>query len=280
MLDNRPDDVISRPSKQQKMAEDSNDELRHNLPNNLIIGHILPFVDRSTWDNLVVANREIYEGSRNIEAPWPVGALRGVGYEGDEINGLFFSSDGNYLCVHSSQEHGHTEQQRIRMWHNVVGSCGHVTFDVSDGFEGYACLWNALFSPVENLLVSLHFDHDLRKDAFRLWEVNTGGLVFKVEVRLDEGVVVLGCTFSRDGRQLILCSRDSSLWIYSVPDAQLIKVIHLVGNRHANFDFIGITADGCQAACIDRHGMNQTNHHVRKLCLESISLLVAVRLPL
>jgi hypothetical protein len=64
-------------TKQQKLSD--------NLPDIVIIDRILPFVDRSTWDNLVVANREIYEGSRNLEAPWPVGEDRGVGDEQDGI---------------------------------------------------------------------------------------------------------------------------------------------------------------------------------------------------
>jgi hypothetical protein len=57
--------TISRPSKQLKMSGGSNDWLCYNLPSCVIIDHILPFVDRSTWDNLVVANREIYQRSRN-----------------------------------------------------------------------------------------------------------------------------------------------------------------------------------------------------------------------
>jgi hypothetical protein len=133
------------------------------LPNNVIIDHILPFVDRSTWDNVVVASREIYEGSRNLEAPWPVGELRGVGYEGDRIDQLCFSSDGKYLCVCDSQVQGDVEQQRIIVWHKVVGSCGCVSFNYSD--DGH--LWWVCFSPVENLLASLHLINS-RSTAIRL----------------------------------------------------------------------------------------------------------------
>jgi WD40 repeat protein len=215
------------------------------LPNTVIIDRILPFVDRSTWDNLVVANREIYEGSRNLEAPWPVGEVRGVGYEGHEINQLCFSSDGNYLCVRSSQDDGLVDQQRIRMWHNVVGSCG-LAFDGNEDM----CLWRVYFSPVENLLVSLHHDVDGRCDTFWLWEVNTGGIVFNVEVQLDGVVDMISCTFSRDGRHLMLHCADSTFRIYSVSDAQLIKVIHLNGNDGMYGDYLGITADGRQGVFV------------------------------
>jgi WD40 repeat protein len=218
------------------------------LPNTVIIDRILPFVDRSTWDNLVVANREIYEGSRNLEAPWPVSEVRGVGYEGDEIKQLCFSSDGKYLCVRSSQANGLVDQQRIRMWHKVVGSCGYIAFDGNDTFADMG-LWRVYFSPVESLLVSLHIVDG--RQAFQLWEVNTGGMVFKVEVQLDRVAYILSCTFSQDGRQLVLHCGDNTLRIYSVSDAQLIKVIHPIGHREGVFlRFVGITADGRQCVFV------------------------------
>jgi hypothetical protein len=71
-----------------------------------------------------------------------------------------------------------------------------------------------------------------------------------------------GSTFSRDGRQLILICESRSLRIYAVSDAQLIKVIHLIGDRQGRFNFLGITADGRHVVCMEYHGMNQTNHHV------------------
>jgi hypothetical protein len=80
-----------------------------NLPSNVIIDHILPFVDRSTWDNHVVANREMHQESRNLkaQAPWPVGELiRGVDYERDVITQICFSSDGEYIFVFSWEDHG------------------------------------------------------------------------------------------------------------------------------------------------------------------------------
>jgi hypothetical protein len=77
-------------------------------------------------------------------------------------------------------------------------------------------------------------------------------------------VDLFGCTFSRDGRQLILYC-GSTLRIYSAADAQLIKVIQLVGDRQASFSFFGITVDGRQVVCIE-HGMNQTNRP-RRVCL-------------
>jgi WD40 repeat protein len=42
------------------------------LPMSLIIGLILPFVqDRSTWNNLCVANKELRDAGRTMTPPWP-----------------------------------------------------------------------------------------------------------------------------------------------------------------------------------------------------------------
>jgi WD40 repeat protein len=123
-------------------------------------------------------------------------------------------------------------------------------------------VYRVCFSPVENLLASLH-EIPGRRKAFRLWEVNSEGMAFKVEVRLDDEVDVFDCTFSRDGRHLILYCEGSTLRIYSVSDAQLIKVVHLVGDRVGVFSCVGIMADGRQVVCIE-YGMNRMN---RRVCL-------------
>jgi WD40 repeat protein len=133
------------------------------------------------------------------------------------------------------------------MWHKVKGSCGCIVFSLSDAFDPMT-VYRLCFSPVENLLASLH-EIPGRRKAFRLWEVNAEGLAFKVEVRLDDEVDIFGCTFSRNGRQLILICRDSTLRIHSVSDAQLIKVIPPIRDREGVFEIIGTTADGCQAVC-------------------------------
>jgi hypothetical protein len=106
--------ITSRSSKQQKLAQDcSNDDIFYKLPNCVIRDHILPFVDRSTWDNLVVANREIYEGSRNLEAPWPVGKLGGAG-NGHAIAQLCFRQTANTFLF----------SRKIRTFKNRESECG------------------------------------------------------------------------------------------------------------------------------------------------------------
>jgi WD40 repeat protein len=137
------------------------------------------------------------------------------------------------------------------MWHKLVGSCGHVAVSVRLVHPVIrVSLRTVRFSPVENLLVSIHNDFRGNNVFFKLWEVNTGGLVFRVEVRLDDAVN--DCSFSRDGRQLIFRGSGSTMPVYSVSDTpQFIKVIHQSGPG-GGFDAAEITADGRQVACIER----------------------------
>jgi WD40 repeat protein len=243
---------MSRPSKQQKMSEDSSEELVPDiLPIGVISDHVLPFVDRTTWDNLAVANREIYEASKNLEAPWPMGELRGVGYEGDDITYVCFSPDGNYLCALS--QNASVGLTRIRMWNKVVGSCGYFESDFDDADDHDLSAWRVYFSPVENLLVSLYDDENSDSNMVRLWEVQPEGLVFKFELQLDEEEDINGCTFSPDGRQLIIYNTPNTMRIFSVSDASLIKVTRLIYDMEM-IDFIGMTTDGRKVACIDGDG--------------------------
>ena len=51
------------------------------LPMNLIIGSILPFVqDRSTWNNLCIANKELRDIGRTMTPPWPETTLQHRGF--------------------------------------------------------------------------------------------------------------------------------------------------------------------------------------------------------
>jgi WD40 repeat protein len=107
--------------------------------------------------------------------------------------------------------------------------------------------------------VSLYDDEYSYRNMVRLWEVQPEGLVFKFDLELDEKDDVFGCTFSPDGRQLIIYSNNSTLRIFSVSDASLIKVIHLMCDMDM-FDFVGMTTDGRKVACIDSDGSREAVH--------------------
>ena len=67
------------------------------LPMNLIIGSILPYVkDRSTWNNLCVANKVLRQAGRTITPPWPETTLELVQ---NLAMVLQFSPCGDYLAL-------------------------------------------------------------------------------------------------------------------------------------------------------------------------------------
>jgi hypothetical protein len=70
-----------------------------------------------------------------------------------------------------------------------------------------------------------------------------------VQVELDDEVD--GCTFSRDGRQLVLICGRRSLRICPVSNAQLIKVIHLVGDRQESFVLLGLRPMGANSHVLE-----------------------------
>jgi WD40 repeat protein len=74
------------------------------LPMNLIIGSILPFVqDRSTWNHLCVANKELRDAGRTMTPPWPETTVQQAGFASSTL----FSPCGHYLtCAIVSRELG------------------------------------------------------------------------------------------------------------------------------------------------------------------------------
>jgi WD40 repeat protein len=65
------------------------------LPMNLIMGSILPFVqDRSTWNNLCFANKELRGAGRTMTPPWPETTLQQACF----ARAMAFSPCGHYLA--------------------------------------------------------------------------------------------------------------------------------------------------------------------------------------
>jgi WD40 repeat protein len=75
---------------------------RVTLPMNLIIGLILPFVqDRSTWNHLCVANKELKDAGQTTTPPWPETTVQQAGL----ARSMVFSPCGHYLaCAIASRE--------------------------------------------------------------------------------------------------------------------------------------------------------------------------------
>jgi WD40 repeat protein len=78
------------------------------LPINLIAALILPFVpDRSTWNNVCCANKELREAGKRMRPPWPNTTLN-VG-DGD-VSAVAFSPCKSFLAC------GSEEQNVVHVW--------------------------------------------------------------------------------------------------------------------------------------------------------------------
>jgi hypothetical protein len=66
------------------------------IPMNVIRGHILPLLDRVSWNRYCSTTKEIYDTSRNVTPPWPYKSLE----IGSRLWSLAFSPDsGSLACA-------------------------------------------------------------------------------------------------------------------------------------------------------------------------------------
>lgn len=66
------------------------------LPSTLLMEHVMPFLDRITWNRLATCNKETYEASKLLKCPpWPTS----LHLKRDSIFALAFSPDGTTLAA-------------------------------------------------------------------------------------------------------------------------------------------------------------------------------------
>jgi hypothetical protein len=69
------------------------------LPSTLLMEHVMPFLDRITWNRVATCNKETYQASKLLKCPpppWPTSLLH---LERDSIFALAFSPDGTSLAA-------------------------------------------------------------------------------------------------------------------------------------------------------------------------------------
>jgi WD40 repeat protein len=181
---------------------------------NLIMGSILPFVqDRSTWNNLCVANKELRDAGRTMTPPWPETTVQQVG---SAINSMVFSPCGNYLACATMNLLGNATivaildrrngQQTSLLGHRGDVSCLAFSDDgkylASVGSDGLIRIWptDSARKPTQQGLKTLpgHPDLGVRCLAFaldsnllasgsrgeiKLWNVEDGVCVHSIHHR-------------------------------------------------------------------------------------------------
>jgi hypothetical protein len=138
------------------------------IPTTVIVNGIFPFLDRPTWNNFVLANREINKDAKahpNLRPPWPMIGLPCRSYH-HLLTRPAFSLNGEYIAC--GDAYG-----RIHLWSPTQGPVAiqqvhHVnTVAVTDY---YSAVKEVRFSPANcNLLVSC-----TRDGLVRSWDLSNG----------------------------------------------------------------------------------------------------------
>ena len=161
------------------------------LPVSLIVEHILPLLDRVSWNRLCSSYKELYAARRKVtNPPWPFKGRLHAGGHGN-VYSVAFLLDSELLTSGGSD-------RIIRIWDRTDGRCTHL--------EGHTNDVNDLhFSPDGKLLVSASRDRTIR-----LWKLEDRSS----RVLEGHGSSVSSVAFSRDGSTLLSgdCAGVIRLW--------------------------------------------------------------------
>jgi WD40 repeat protein len=187
------------------------------LPTSIIVDLILPFVDRKTWNNLILTNREIYQASKEIEPPWPSGKLSvDHGDFIDFIGYVAFSSDGKYFILY-------TTSGSIHVWHKRIGPYASLCTTYHHA-NRHLRMSSMASSPSENLLLTA--SRDQLGAVLQFWDIASLSVVNEVLIPHAMATMISSCVFSPDGRLVACnCIFSNHLHIYSASNAVCIKTI-------------------------------------------------------
>jgi WD40 repeat protein len=169
------------------------------IPMNVIQEHMLPLLDRVSWNRVCSMNKEIHDASRKMTPPWPKKRLQA----GSPVRPTVFTPDGRLLACGC-------EDGIIRIWDRMNGQCNRLE-------EGHTGFINSLsFSIDGKTLASGSND-----GAVRLWNLTDNSC------RILEGstVSVLSVTFAPYGLSLASGSFDGSIRIWDILDGTCTKVL-------------------------------------------------------
>ena len=167
-----------------------------NIPDNVLVSHIFPFLDRSSWANISMTSKALGELCQDMshKAPWPEACIQ-IG--GSLIHSLAFSRDGITLACGA-------DNGLVRLWNRSDGAlkvlAGH-----------WDLVTMVLYSPQDTVLASGSMDCTIT-----LWQTDN---VYKCPRLLEghkEGIQVLA--FHSDGKTLASGSRDATIRLWNVSE--------------------------------------------------------------
>jgi WD40 repeat protein len=206
------------------------------LPTLLWIEHVLPLLDRVSWNRLCATFRELYEATRNLNSPWPQKKSLRLG---SKMLSLAFSPDGGLLASGSGDGIVHILDRRNGQCSVLEGHAGDVislcsspdgTLLASGSADGAVRLWKVsdrscrileghtgyvmsiAFSPDGSTLASGSFD-----ESVCLWDMNDGTCTSTL--RDDRMSLVLSVSFSPDGGMLAAGDSSGSIFLWNISDS-------------------------------------------------------------
>jgi WD40 repeat protein len=135
------------------------------IPPSIIVEYILPFLDRATYDDCILANKEVFETSKTVSfPPWPQKCLQ----VGSEVSCVAFSSSNKAVACGC-------ENGAVFLWQNRTGH--RITL------KGHEMeVLNIVFSPTEHVLASGSVDCTVR-----LWFLKKEDLTPTGEITIFRG---------------------------------------------------------------------------------------------
>ncbi len=187
------------------------------LPINLLVGEILPFLDRTSGFSFLASSKKVYnESQKSYVPPWPVGGFYD-GLLGVLVLSMKFSPDLSTLALGCSDG-------KIRLWNSRA--CRRRTLQASSSVT--IPILSLAFSPNGRLLASASQDGAIR--LFRMFGLNsseqgedgTGELNLHQE---GEKTRFQWITFSFDSNLIVSSSWDETIRLWRVKDGLCMRTI-------------------------------------------------------
>jgi WD40 repeat protein len=196
------------------------------LPPSIIVEHVIPFLDRDTYNNCVIANKEILNASKRVTTPpWPQKCIR----VGPGVSSTKFSPNGGFLACGC---HDGT----ARIWRRNNGQR-----TVLHGHESEVI--SLAFSPNEKLLATGSNDCTVC-----LWHLDCSTCV---AVLKGHNSPVLSLSFSPDGKILASNGREKMVRLWSIPSGHCTELIE----HSENLESVAYSPDGQTLASVTWNGV-------------------------